>query len=189
MTHWETYLAEHKAQFLDELLDFLCIPSISALPEHAADVQRAGAWVAKRLEAFGIENVEIMPTGGHPVVYGNWLHASGKPTIMIYGHFDTQPVDPLDLWESPPFEPVIRNDCIFARGASDDKGNLFAAILAVEALQGLRREGLALKDDGLVAEPGPSPGLGAALVHIPRELPDIIRNTFFTNFRNGVSTG
>jgi acetylornithine deacetylase/succinyl-diaminopimelate desuccinylase-like protein len=139
MTHWETYLAEHKAQFLDELLDFLRIPSISALPEHAADVQRAGAWVAKRLEAFGIENVEIMPTGGHPVVYGNWLHASGKPTIMIYGHFDTQPVDPLDLWESPPFEPVIRNDCIFARGASDDKGNLFAAILAVEAL--LKTEG------------------------------------------------
>lgn len=134
MTTWENYLAEHQAQFQDELLDFIRIPSISALPEHAADVQRAGEWVAARLEAAGIENVEVMPTGGHPVVYGDWLHAPGKPTILLYGHFDVQPADPLHLWTNPPFEPVVRGDRIYARGASDDKGCMLTPILAVEAL-------------------------------------------------------
>jgi acetylornithine deacetylase/succinyl-diaminopimelate desuccinylase-like protein len=134
MTHWKTYLADHQSRFLNELLDFIRIPSISALPEHAADVQRAAEWVAGRLQAAGVENVEIMPTGGHPVVYGDWLHAPGKPTILLYGHFDTQPVDPLELWTNPPFEPVIRADRIYARGASDDKGGMVAPIFAVEAL-------------------------------------------------------
>lgn len=134
MTPWKTYLADHQAQFLDELLDFLRIPSISALPEHAAEVQRAGEWVAARLEAAGLEGVELLATAGHPVVYGEWLHAPGQPTILIYGHFDVQPADPLSLWSHPPFEPVVQDGRILARGASDDKGNMLIPILAVEAL-------------------------------------------------------
>jgi len=136
---WETYLADHREQYLEELLDFLRIPSISALPDHADDVLQAGRWVAARLRRAGLNNVSMMATGGHPVVYGEWLDAPGKPTIMIYGHFDTQPVDPIDLWNHPPFEPLIKDDRIYARGASDDKGNMLCPILAVEAL--LQTEG------------------------------------------------
>ena len=136
---WETYIEEQQPHYLEELLQFLSIPSISALPEHAADVQQAARWVVDRLTSAGMENVQILPTAGHPVVYGDWLHASGKPTVMIYGHFDTQPADPLDMWTSPPFEPQIRNDRVYARGASDDKGNMLIPILAVEAL--LKTEG------------------------------------------------
>jgi acetylornithine deacetylase/succinyl-diaminopimelate desuccinylase-like protein len=139
MTAWQEYLDQNQARFTDELLDFLRIPSISALPAHKEDVQRAAEWVAARLSSAGIEHVEVLPTGGHPVVYGDWLHAPGKPTILIYGHFDTQPADPLELWESAPFEPVIKDGKVYARGASDDKGNMFAPILAVEAL--LKSEG------------------------------------------------
>jgi acetylornithine deacetylase/succinyl-diaminopimelate desuccinylase-like protein len=131
---WERYLEEQRGRFLAELLDFLRIPSISALPEHTADVERAAQWVADRLGAAGMEGVRILPTGGHPVVYAEWLHAPGKPTIIVYGHFDTQPADPLHLWTSPPFEPVIRDERVYARGASDDKGNMLIPILAVEAL-------------------------------------------------------
>ena len=134
MNKWERYLKENKGRFLDEMLDFLRIPSISSLPEHAGDVQRAAEWIANRMETAGIEGVCIMPTGGHPVVYGEWLHAPGKPTILIYGHFDTQPVDPLDLWSNPPFEPTVREGRVYARGASDDKGNLLVPILTVEAM-------------------------------------------------------
>ncbi len=139
MATWQTYLDTHQDQYLAELLDFLRIPSISSLSEHAPDVERAAEWVAARLTAAGVEGVRILPTGGHPVVYGEWLHAAGKPTILIYGHFDTQPVDPLDLWTNPPFEPVVRDGRVYARGASDDKGNMLVPILAVEAL--LKSEG------------------------------------------------
>jgi acetylornithine deacetylase/succinyl-diaminopimelate desuccinylase-like protein len=132
--NWQDYLATNHDRFGQELLDFLRIPSISALPAHAADVRSAGAWVAQRLTAAGMEHVEVLETGGHPVVYADWLHAEGKPTIMIYGHFDTQPVDPLELWDSPPFEPTVKDGRVYARGASDDKGNMFAPILALEAL-------------------------------------------------------
>jgi acetylornithine deacetylase/succinyl-diaminopimelate desuccinylase-like protein len=131
---WETYLAEHQTQYLEELLEFLRIPSISALPEHAGDVQRAAEWVAKRLEAAGMEHVQVLPTEGHPAVYADWLHAPGKPTVMIYGHFDVQPADPLHLWTNPPFEPTVRDGRVYARGASDDKGNMYVPILAIEAL-------------------------------------------------------
>jgi acetylornithine deacetylase/succinyl-diaminopimelate desuccinylase-like protein len=95
--------------------------------------------VAQRLKAAGVEHIQILPTGGHPVVYGDWLHAPGKPTILIYGHFDVQPVDPLALWDTPPFEPRVENGRVYARGASDDKGNMLVPILAVEAL--LKAEG------------------------------------------------
>lgn len=134
MSHWETYLAENQDRFVAELIDFVRIPSISSLPEHTADVQRAGEWVAARLQTAGLENIEIMPTAGHPVVYADWLHAPGQPTVLIYGHFDVQPVDPLHLWERDPFDPVVENGRITARGASDDKGNMFVPIVALEAL-------------------------------------------------------
>jgi acetylornithine deacetylase/succinyl-diaminopimelate desuccinylase-like protein len=136
---WETYLVEHQSQHQDELLQFLSIPSISSLPTHGADVQRAAQWVADRLTIAGLEHVQILATGGHPVVYGEWLHAPEKPTVLIYGHFDTQPVDPLELWTYPPFTPTIIEDRVYARGASDDKGNMFTPILGVEAL--LKTEG------------------------------------------------
>ena len=134
MNDWTAHLEEHRSRFLNEFLDLLRIPSISALPDHAADVQRAAEWVANRLEAAGVEGVQILPTGGHPVVYGEWLHAPGKPTVLLYGHFDVQPVDPIGLWSNPPFEPTIRDGRIYARGASDMKGNLLMTIIAVEAL-------------------------------------------------------
>lgn len=139
MTNWQTYLQENRERFLQQMLAFYRIPSISSLPEHAPDVQRAAEWVGARLTEAGLEQVTILPTGGHPVVYGEWLHAPGKPTVLIYGHFDTQPVDPLALWDRPPFEPEIVGDRVYARGASDNKGNMLIPILAVEAL--LRTEG------------------------------------------------
>lgn len=139
MAEYQDYLESNQERFVEELIEFLRIPSISALPERAEDVARAGHWVARRLTAAGVENVEVLPTEGHPVVYGDWLHAPGKPTVLIYGHFDVQPVDPVELWTNPPFEPTIREDRVYARGASDDKGNMLAPILAVEAL--LQSEG------------------------------------------------
>lgn len=111
--NWQEYLTTDRARYEGELLDFLSIPSISALPEHAADVRRAGEWVAQRLTTAGMQNIEIMETGGHPVVYADWLHAPGKPTILIYGHFDTQPVDPIELWDSPPFTPVVKDGRVY----------------------------------------------------------------------------
>ena len=134
MNQWKNFLQTNQPRFVEELMDFLRIASISSLPEHASDVRRAARWVQDRLQQAGVENVREMPTGGHPVVYGDWLHAGDRPTVMIYGHFDVQPVDPLGLWSNPPFEPVIDGGCIYARGASDDKGNMLIPIVAVEAL-------------------------------------------------------
>lgn len=134
MTTWESYLDAHQPRFTEELLDFLRIPSISAIPAHAGDVQRAAEWVAARVGAAGLEHVQILPTGGHPVVYADWLHAPGKPTVLLYGHFDVQPVDPVSLWSHPPFEPQIIDGKVYARGASDDKGNMLVPILALEAM-------------------------------------------------------
>ena len=139
MSKWQKYLEQNQARYLAELVDFLKIPSISSLPEHSEDIKQAAEWVKSRMAQAGIENLEILPTGGHPVVYGDWLHGGDAPTILIYGHFDVQPVDPLNLWQRPPFEPVISEDRIYARGATDDKGNMFVPILAVEAL--LQSEG------------------------------------------------
>ncbi len=134
MTSWQEYLNKNQERFVAELLEFLHFPSISALPEHAPAVAAVADWVAARMKAAGIEHVEAMATGGHPAVYGDWLHAPGKPTVLLYGHFDTQPVDPEDKWTRPPFEPTIVGDKVYARGASDDKGNMFVPILAAEAL-------------------------------------------------------
>ncbi len=134
MAAWENYLVQQKGRILEEFMEFLHIPSISALPAHRADVQRAAQWLEARMKAAGIESVRIMPTGGHPLVYGECLQVPGKPTLLIYGHFDIQPVDPLNLWTHPPFEPVIKNGRIYARGATDDKGNLFIPIIVAEAM-------------------------------------------------------
>jgi len=134
MVGWRNFLAEHRDRIFAEYLELLRIPSIATRPENAADVARAGQWVARRLQACGLERVEILPTAGHPVVTGEWLHAPGQPTILLYGHYDVQPPDPLDLWESPPFEPTVRDGRVYARGASDMKGDLVAMIAGVEAI-------------------------------------------------------
>lgn len=132
---WTTYLHDHQARFIDELLDFIRIPSVSADDRYRADVVRAADWVAARMGRAGIENVAVLATGGHPVVYGDWLHAGAdKPTVLIYGHFDVQPAEPFDLWDSPPFEPEIRQGCVWGRGASDDKGGMLIPILSAEAM-------------------------------------------------------
>ena len=100
------YVHANRQRFLDELKEFLRIPSVSTLPEHKPDIDRAAAFVANALGAAGIENVEIIPTAKHPLVYADWLHAPGKPTVLCYGHYDVQPPDPLELWNTPPFEPT-----------------------------------------------------------------------------------
>ena len=132
---WAEYLRKKETEFIEDLIDFVSIPSISAMDEHFEDVVKAGEWVVERLKRAGIENARVMETETHPVVYADWLHAGeDKPTIMIYGHFDVQPADPYDLWDTPPFEPQIRDGKVFGRGASDDKGNMLAPILAIEAM-------------------------------------------------------
>jgi acetylornithine deacetylase/succinyl-diaminopimelate desuccinylase-like protein len=117
---------------------FLRIPSISALPVHAPDCRRAAEWLADALAAVGLEHVEVAETSGHPVVYADWLHADGAPTILVYGHYDVQPVDPLDEWTSPPFEPVIEGHRMLARGAADDKGQVHAHLMAAAAVMAVR---------------------------------------------------
>ncbi len=132
------YAAERQQTHLAELIEFLRIPSISTQPKHKADVAAAAEWLAGAMRDAGLENVRVIETAGHPLLYGDWLHAGPEaPTVLIYGHYDVQPVDPLDLWESPPFEPAVRDDYLYARGASDDKGQVYVHIKAAEAyLQG-----------------------------------------------------
>jgi acetylornithine deacetylase/succinyl-diaminopimelate desuccinylase-like protein len=134
MTQLETYITEHESRFLDDLIDWLRIPSISALPEHAGDIRRAAEYAAEQLRQIGFEQVHLIQTTGHPLVYGEWLKAPGKPTVLVYGHYDVQPVDPVDLWESPPFEPTIRGDNLYCRGACDDKGQTMLVFKALESL-------------------------------------------------------
>ena len=130
----DTFLRNAQSRQLDELSDWLRIPSVSTLSQHQADVERAAGWLSQKMTAIGLQNVEVIQSGGHPIVYGDWLHAADDaPTVLIYGHYDVQPVDPLELWTSPPFEPTVRGENLFARGASDDKGQVFAHVAAVEA--------------------------------------------------------
>ncbi|MGB7217944.1 MAG: dipeptidase [Vicinamibacterales bacterium] len=127
------FINVNRDRYLDELKGLLAIPSISALPEHAADVRRCADWCADEMRRIGLQNVRLIETPGNPVVYGEWLGAPGAPTILYYGHYDVQPVDPLNLWTSPPFEATIRDGEIYARGAADDKGQVFMHFKAVEA--------------------------------------------------------
>jgi acetylornithine deacetylase/succinyl-diaminopimelate desuccinylase-like protein len=128
------FARNNQQRFLDELKDLLRIPSISTLTEHKGDVRKAAEFVANELRRIGMENVQIIPTKGHPLVYADRLHAPGKPTALMYAHYDVQPPDPLNEWISPPFEPTERNNNVYARGAVDDKGQLWMEVKALEAL-------------------------------------------------------
>lgn len=127
------YLAEHRDRHLAEIIDFVRIPSISASTEHKPDMTKAAEWLADSLRKAGLENVQVLASAGHPVVYGDWLHAPGQPTAMIYGHYDVQPADPLEQWTTAPFEPVIRDGKLYGRGATDDKAQLYTHVKTVEA--------------------------------------------------------
>ncbi len=127
------FINVNRERYLEELKAFLAIPSISALPQHADDVKRCANWCADEMRRIGMQNVRLVDTPGNPVVYGDWLGAAGAPTILFYGHYDVQPVDPLELWESPPFEATVRDGEIYARGSADDKGQVFMHFKAIEA--------------------------------------------------------
>jgi acetylornithine deacetylase/succinyl-diaminopimelate desuccinylase-like protein len=130
------YARSNQTRFLDELQDFLRIPSISTQPAHKGDVERAATWLHDHLRSIGFPRVEVMETPKHPIVYADWLDAGeDKPTVLIYGHYDVQPPDPMDQWRTPPFEPTVIGDDLFARGASDDKGQTFVHIKALEAFK------------------------------------------------------
>jgi acetylornithine deacetylase/succinyl-diaminopimelate desuccinylase-like protein len=131
----DAFVQDNRERLLSELKEFVRIPSISTLPEHAGDIQRAAEFVAESLRRTGMENVEIIPTGRHPLVYADWMHAPGKPTVLCYGHYDVQPADPLELWVTPPFEPTERNGNLYARGSVDDKGQMYMHVKAIEALR------------------------------------------------------
>jgi acetylornithine deacetylase/succinyl-diaminopimelate desuccinylase-like protein len=129
-----TYFEAHRPEYLDGLKTFLRIPSISTLPEHKPDIRKAAEFVRGELERAGLQHAELIEGDGNPLVYAEWLGAPGKPTILFYGHYDVQPVDPIDEWLSPPFEPDIRNENIYARGSADDKGQTYILVKAVEGL-------------------------------------------------------
>src|ERR1700726_4744924 len=128
------FARNNQQRFLNELKDLLRIPSVSTLEEHKADVRKAADFVADDLRRIGMENIEVVLTKGHPLIYADWLHAAGKPTVLCYAHYDVQPPDPLDEWKTPPFEPTERNNNIYARGAVDDKGQLWMEVKALESL-------------------------------------------------------
>src|SRR5688500_14419224 len=127
------FINVNRDRYVEELKQYLAIPSISALPQHAGDVRRAAEWTADALRSAGLQNAALIDTPGHPVVYADWLNAPGAPTILFYGHYDVQPVDPVNLWTTPPFEATVRDGEIYARGAADDKGQVFMHIKAIEA--------------------------------------------------------
>lgn len=134
MSQLSETLSKNHQKNIEELSELLRIPSISSLSEHKEDIQKAAAWISNKLKNIGMEHVEIIQTKGHPIIYADWIHQENAPTVLVYGHYDVQPVDPVNLWESPPFEPTIRDEKIFARGATDDKGQMFLHIKAVETL-------------------------------------------------------
>src|SRR5690554_2857845 len=136
----QEFILANKQRFLDELFEFLRIPSISADPAYKKEVKKAAEWVAKNLKDAGADNIEVCETEGHPIVYGEKIIDKNLPTILVYGHYDVQPADPIELWDSPAFEPIIKktdihpDGAIFARGACDDKGQVFMHIKAFEAM-------------------------------------------------------
>src|ERR1700689_4072645 len=128
------FARNNQPRFLNEIKEVLRLPSISTLDEHKGDVQKAADFVAAELRRIGMQNVEVIPTQGHPLLYADWLHAPGKPTVLMYAHYDVQPAEPLDEWHTPPFEPTERNNNIYARGAVDDKGQLWMEVKALESM-------------------------------------------------------
>ena len=127
------YIQARRSAFVDELKGFLRIPSVSTKAEHAPDMRQAAEWLTAHMTGIGLEHARVLPTAGHPVVYADWLHAPGKPTVLIYGHYDVQPAEPLELWVTGPFDPTVRKGELFARGAVDDKGQVFMHLKAIEA--------------------------------------------------------
>lgn len=160
------YAREHRAGFLEELKEWLSIPSVSTLPEHGPDCERAARWLADQLRRAGLRRVEVVPSKRqHPLVYGEWVGAPGAPTVLIYGHYDVQPPDPLDQWETPPFQPTVRGEDLYARGASDDKGHVFATVKALASL--LATDGLPVNVKVLVE--GEEESSGAEIsAYVPR---------------------
>ena len=130
----KTYIDQNKDRFLNELFELLRIPSVSTDSKYKGDVRKAAEYLKQKLEAAGVDSAEICETGGHPIVYGEKIIDQAFPTILVYGHYDVQPPDPLELWESPPFEPEIRDEKIYARGACDDKGQAYMHVKAFEAM-------------------------------------------------------
>jgi acetylornithine deacetylase/succinyl-diaminopimelate desuccinylase-like protein len=133
------YIEENRKRYLAELKEFIAIPSISTSADHDKDVRRCAEWIAAHLKNIGMKGIRIHPTKGHPIVYAEWLEAPGAPTILLYGHYDVQPVDPLNLWTSPPFEATIRGENIYARGTADDKGQILIHFKSIEAF--MKKEG------------------------------------------------
>ena len=133
MQHITGQVDTHRERYLEELKEFIAIESISSQKEHDADMRRCAEWILHHLQSIGVQDVRIFETAGHPVVYAEWNGAPGKPTVLFYGHYDVQPVDPLNLWTSPPFEATIRGDYLYARGSADDKGQVFIHFKAIEA--------------------------------------------------------
>jgi acetylornithine deacetylase/succinyl-diaminopimelate desuccinylase-like protein len=170
------FARSERVRFLEELKSLLRIPSISTLPEHAGDVRLAAENLAREMERIGMEHVQVIPTSGHPLVYGDWLHAAGKPTCLAYGHYDVQPPDPLDEWISPPFEPTERNGNLYARGAVDDKGQMFMHLKALEAL--FQSSGGRLPINVRVILEGEEEVGGEGIAHFVREHPEQLKADF-----------
>jgi acetylornithine deacetylase/succinyl-diaminopimelate desuccinylase-like protein len=133
------YARAHRVRFLRELKRLCEFPSVSVQPAHAGDVRRTAEWLARHLREIGLERAQMAPTKRHPIVYAEWRRAPGRPTVLIYGHYDVQPADPLDEWKTPPFEPSVRGGNLHSRGASDDKGQMFTHVKALEAYLRTRR--------------------------------------------------
>ena len=169
----DLHIAQNRDRFLEELKQFLRIPSISTLPEHRGDIDRAASFVADALRQAGMENVEVIQTARHPLIYADWLHAPGKPTVLCYGHYDVQPADPLELWTSPPFEPAERDGNLYGRGTADDKGQMYTHIKAVEVLRAVHSGKLPLNIKFLVE--GEEEVGGASIARYVAENPDKLR--------------
>jgi len=127
------YIEQNSARYIDELKTVLAIPSISTNPENKPDIERCAAWFVNHLRSIGLDNAQTFQTPGHPIVYADWLHAPGAPTLLLYGHYDVQPADPVELWTTPPFQATTRNNRLYARGTADDKGQVFVHIKGIEA--------------------------------------------------------
>jgi acetylornithine deacetylase/succinyl-diaminopimelate desuccinylase-like protein len=169
----DAYIESNQDRLLDELKSFLRIPSVSTLPQHRPDIERACEFVVEKLRAAGMQRVQRIATAGHPLVYGEWMGAPGKPTVLCYGHYDVQPPDPLNEWTSPPFEPDLRNGNIYARGAADDKGQMYIHVKAAEAM--LATCGALPVNLKFLIEGEEEVG-GAAVDHYVREHPEQLRS-------------
>ncbi|MBI2816016.1 MAG: dipeptidase [Acidobacteria bacterium] len=170
----DSYIESNRDRFLEELKAFLSIPSVSTLPAHRPDIERACDFIITKLRDAGMERVERIASDGHPLVYAEWLRAPGKPTVLCYGHYDVQPPDPLNEWVSPPFEPTIRDSNIFARGAADDKGQMYIHVKAAELL--LKMQGSLPVNLKFIIEGEEEVGSGAVDKYVRENSPKLSAN-------------